>query len=180
MRRRQSDRKGAVRGAALLVGRSSVDGRTHQRMPEPDPASLNTHQPDPLSLLQPGRSLRRSLPYGLNIVAVARRREQQRLAAFRIQPPDPCQERPLHARGHRDLIVKRPPPRSLIGIQDAGKLQQRERVARDHVTQCSHYLWFHVMAGAADQLRRRSQIDTAKTQLRNAVHLKRLAGPRAH
>jgi hypothetical protein len=53
-------------------------------MPKPDPASLNPHQPDPLSVFQPGRSRGRGTSYGLNVVAVARGREQQRLAPVRV------------------------------------------------------------------------------------------------
>ena len=108
--------QGAVRGAALLVGRGGVSSRAHERMPELNPVTPDADKSDPLSLFQPGSGLPRGAAYRLDVVAVARRREQQGPAAVGIQPLDPGQERALHAGSNGELIAERPSARSLIGV----------------------------------------------------------------
>ena len=66
MGRRETGRQGAVRAAALLVGRGGIDGGPHERMPKRDPVTLNPQQADPLGVFQP-----RSRPLARRVVSVS-------------------------------------------------------------------------------------------------------------
>ena len=160
----------------LNQGRRPINGRAHERVPEPQLRTPDPDQPGSFSHFQSlsaGAERRRRRADRRDLAGAVCRGDQQQGLSFGGQPTGSIEERPLHPGRERKRVRKPRLAGQLVDRQHSGQFDQRQRAAARLRHQRSTDLSAHRLAcPLGEQSTRGRRIEAAQDQLGKPIAVK--------